>query len=73
MTDEIKKEDAVKIDVPEIESWQEAFQFIVSGFSFLITNYKKTTIALVVLIIFIIYQGVMNFQQIKALFGGIGL
>lgn len=68
MTEEIKTEKSVKIEVPEIESWQEAVAFIQSGLSFLIANYKKTTIAIIVIIVFILYQVVMNFQQVKNLF-----
>lgn len=67
MTDEIKKESRVQIDVPEIETWQEALAFIQSGLSFLITNYKKTTIALIIIIVFVLYQLVMNFQQVREL------
>ena len=66
--EEIKKEKGVQIDVPDVDSWQEAMAFIFSGFAFLVGNYKKTTIALVVIVVFIIYQAVMNFQHIKQLF-----
>ena len=66
--EEIKKEKGVQIDVPDVDSWQEAMAFIFSGFSFLVSNYRKTTIALVVIVVFIIYQAVMNFQHIKQLF-----
>lgn len=72
MTDEIKKENAVTIEVPEIDSWQEALQFILSGFGFLITNYKKTTVFIVVALVVIIYNAFTNFGMINDIVSKIG-
>lgn len=72
MTD-IEKQEKVEIDIPEIANWQMAFQMVISGLGFLFINYKKTTIAILVFLTFLIYQAVMNFQQIKTLLSSLGL
>ena len=68
--DKIEKE---TIEIPEIGSARQAFVFMASGFAFFLTNYKKTTLFVIALLVFLGIQLATNFEQVQTIAKMFGL
>lgn len=68
--DKIEKE---TIEIPEIGSARQAFVFMASGFAFFLSNYKKTTLIILAIIVFMGIQLATNFEQVQGIAKMFGL
>jgi len=65
--DQIDKVDKETIEIPEIGTPRVAFVFIASGMAFFLSNYKKTTLIVLALLVFLATQLASNFEQVQAI------
>lgn len=68
--DKVEKE---TIEIPEISTARQAFILIASGLAFFLSNYKKTTLIVLALIVFMATQLASNFEQVQAVAKMFGL
>lgn len=66
-------EEGQKFDVPEVQTSLQAITLIWQGMAFLLTNYRKTVLATLAVIVLLISQFFTNFEQVKKLVGMFGL
>jgi hypothetical protein len=68
----IDVEESQKFDIPEVKSSIQAVTLIWQGMSFLLSNYKKTTLTVIVVTVVFLSQFFTNFEQVKSLVGLFG-
>ena len=67
-----KKVSGLEFKTYDIDNWIEAIVYILSGFTFLFRNYKKATLATIIIVSFLFWQYLTNFQQFDNLIGLFG-
>lgn len=65
--EQIEKVEKATIEVPEIASARQAMVFLWSVMTFFLSNYKKTTLITIALIVFLLTQLSSNFEQVQAI------
>lgn len=65
--EQIDKVEKATIEVPEISSVRQALVLLWSVMDFFLSNYKKTTLITIALIVFLLTQLSSNFEQVQAI------
>jgi hypothetical protein len=73
MSEEIEKVQGESIQIPDIGSSRQAIILLWSAMSFLLTNYKKTTLAVILVLIFMIRQFITDYSDIQSALKMFGL
>jgi hypothetical protein len=69
MGEQIDVIEAEEFKTPEVKTGLQAFSLIVTGFSFFFTNYKKTTIFLLVALFAVALILYNNINVVKEIYG----